>query len=188
MQQFTFILKDNTQKAFNSFFWFLLFLHVIAASVITINTQNELQKIYALIILFLLILLTIAYYLPPFSIKWFSYQASMLVVMVFFWPLQSAWLLTIVVLAVIAFALVVLKTKSTALFAAENILINKSLFKKSYAWAEVENVVLKDHLLSIDFKNNHLIQIEITPESFNIDETTFNQFCLNQLQTLNPKP
>ena len=44
MDQFVFTLKDNNQKAFNSFFWFLFFLHLIAAAVIAVNPSNSYQK------------------------------------------------------------------------------------------------------------------------------------------------
>jgi cell division protein FtsW (lipid II flippase) len=185
MNQFAFILKDTTQKAFNSFFWFLCFLHLIAASVIIINTNNQQQKNFAIAIFTGLLLLTALFYLLKNKFRQHSYQLAMFILMAFFWPLQSAWLPAIVVIAVIVFSYLVVKKKSTAVFDTGNIIVSKSLFKKQYSWADVENVVLKDHLLSIDLKNNHLIQIEITSESFSIDETTFNQFCNQQL---NPKP
>ncbi|MGG9962893.1 hypothetical protein [Ferruginibacter sp. SUN106] len=185
MQQFTFILKDTTQKAFNSFFWFLYFLHLIAASVIIINTNNQQQKNFAIGIFTGFLLLTALFYFLKNKFKLRSYQLVMFTLMAFFWPLQSAWLPAIVVIAVITFSYLVVKKKSTAAFTIDNITVSKSLFKKQYHWAEVENVVLKDHLLSIDLKNNHLIQVEITLESYSIDETLFNQFCLHQLEITN---
>jgi hypothetical protein len=188
MNQFAFTLKDNNQKAFNSFFWFLFFLHVVAVSVIIINAGDGLQKKIAIITFAIFLFLTALYFLFKSRFKRYSYQLLVLAVMICFWPAQSAWLPFLVVTAVIVFALAVLKTKSTAAFSNENIHITRSLFKKTYNWTAVENVVLKDNLLSIDFINNHLIQAEIATESYGIDEAAFNQFCQNQLQTLNPKP
>ncbi|GAB2807823.1 hypothetical protein [Ferruginibacter profundus] len=183
MQQFTFILKDTTQKAFNSFFWFLYFLHLIAASVIIINTNNQQQKYFAIGIFTGFLLLTAIFYLFKNKFKLHNYQLLLFVLMAIFWPLQSAWLPAIVVIAVIVFSYLVVKKKSTAVFATGSIIVSRSLFKKQYSWAEVENVVLKDHLLSVDLKNNHLVQVEIMPESYGIDETSFNQFCLHQLNS-----
>lgn len=182
MQQFTLILKDNTQKAFRSFYWFLFFLHVIVVAAIIINTPLPMQKYYAIASLILFVVLTAAYYLPALKIKWLTYTNSMFVLMAISWLLQSAWLPALVVIIVIVVAMMVLKTKSMAIFSEENFFINKSLFKKKYSWNEVENVILKDHLLSIDFKNNHLIQVEITSESFDIDESAFNRFCSVKLK------
>jgi hypothetical protein len=50
--------------------------------------------------------------------------------------------------------------------------------QKTYSWEMLSNVMLRDNILTIDSKNNTLIQLEI--ES-NIDETQFNQFANGQL-------
>jgi hypothetical protein len=60
----------------------------------------------------------------------------------------------------------------------------KSFPKKTIKWFELNNVVLKDGLLTIDFKNDKIIQAEILPEESNVtSETDFNQFCSQQLVT-----
>lgn len=65
-------------------------------------------------------------------------------------------------------------------FDDEGILIN-SFPKKQYAWSAIANVVLKDGILTVDFRNNKLIQKEIeTPVTINL-ETEFTEFCRNRL-------
>ena len=54
--------------------------------------------------------------------------------------------------------------------------------KKTYAWNEVSNVVLKDGLLTIDLKSNRLIQKEIDANISESDEQDFNDFCKNHLK------
>jgi hypothetical protein len=115
------------------------------------------------------------------KMKWFSYQLLIFITMIFFWPLQLAWLPAITVTAIIIFSLLVRKTKNSVLFTPANIIITKSLFKKTYHWPEVDYIVLKDNLLSVNLKNNQLLQVEITSESYNTDEAAFNQFCQQQL-------
>jgi hypothetical protein len=53
--------------------------------------------------------------------------------------------------------------------------------KKQINWKELNNVILKDDLLSIDFKNNKLIQQLIDEGSSSINEKEFNEFCQQQL-------
>jgi hypothetical protein len=53
--------------------------------------------------------------------------------------------------------------------------------KKTFHWAEVEQVILKDGMLTIDLKNNKLIQFVISNKENNLDEAQFNQRC-KQLQ------
>jgi hypothetical protein len=62
------------------------------------------------------------------------------------------------------------------------IVIN-SLPKKEYPWTVLSNVVLKDNILTIDFKNNKLIQKEIESDASQNDEREFNEFCRNMLDT-----
>jgi hypothetical protein len=185
MNQFVFTIKDNNQKAFNTFFWFLYFLHLIVASVIVVNTKVAFYKNIALASFVVLLLLTSIFYIFKNKVKLYSFQLVLFAVMVLSWPLQSAWLPFVAVTVIIIFALRVLKTKSTATFTAENVQIKRSLFTKQYPWAVLENVVLKDNLLSVDLKNNHLIQLELAAESTSTNEAAFNQFCRQQLQPLN---
>ena len=66
--------------------------------------------------------------------------------------------------------------------------ITKLLSEKLYTWADVQNVVLKDGLLTIDFKTNHIFQSPVTAKNVELDEKSFNQFCRQQLQTTNHQP
>ena len=181
MNQFVFTLKDNNQKAFNSFFWFLFFLHLIAAAFIAVNAFNSYQKNTAAFSIAILLLITAVFYLFKNKFKQKNYQLVLFALMVLFWVLQAAWLPAVIVAASIALSTVILKKKSEAIFSVENIIITKSLFKNTYSWAAVQHAILKDNLLSIDFKNNHLLQVEIAAATIPIDEKIFNQFCYQQL-------
>ncbi len=49
--------------------------------------------------------------------------------------------------------------------------------RKHYQWDELSNVVLKDGLLTLDFKNNKLLQKEIDSQTTPQLEKEFNEFC-----------
>jgi hypothetical protein len=53
--------------------------------------------------------------------------------------------------------------------------------KKNFAWTELNNIILKDGLLTIDLKNNRFIQQLIDETKTSINETEFNDFCSEQL-------
>ena len=55
------------------------------------------------------------------------------------------------------------------------------MFQKDVSWDEVNNVILKDGLLTIDFKNNRLFQHIILNSDKDINEKEFNEFCREQL-------
>lgn len=60
-------------------------------------------------------------------------------------------------------------------FADDHIMINR-LFKKKVSWQEIENVILKDGWLTIDFKNNRLLQKEIDSGENEASEEEFNEW------------
>ena len=62
------------------------------------------------------------------------------------------------------------------------VIVHYVFFNKPHNWSLLNNVILKDRILTIDFKSNKLMQAEIAPESFDIDEKSFNVFCTEQLQ------
>lgn len=65
-------------------------------------------------------------------------------------------------------------------FSSGEIVFN-TLFKKRYQWSALNNVVLKDGLLTVDFKNNRLFQREIDEGEQEASEEEFNLWCREQL-------
>ncbi len=56
------------------------------------------------------------------------------------------------------------------------IIIAQGFLKRSYPWHRFSNIVLKDGLLTLDFKNNRIIQKEITDNNHQ-GEDLFNRYC-----------
>lgn len=52
--------------------------------------------------------------------------------------------------------------------------------KKEFNWNELNNVILKDNILTLDFKNNKLVQMEL--ENRDINQVDFNSFAQLQLK------
>lgn len=67
-------------------------------------------------------------------------------------------------------------------FDLDRIVIN-SLIRRRYAWTDLSNVVLKDGLLTLDFKNNKLLQKEVADDEDedDADEEEFNMYCRQRL-------
>jgi hypothetical protein len=60
-----------------------------------------------------------------------------------------------------------------------SIIKQKNFPWKKYKWNELRNVILKDDMLTMDFKSNKLMQAEIV--NANINESEFNAFAKKQL-------
>jgi len=67
-------------------------------------------------------------------------------------------------------------------FSNEMVVIN-TLFKRKIPWSDFNNVMLKDGLLTLDFKNNKLFQKEaLDDDEDDADEDEFNDYCRQQLK------
>lgn len=64
----------------------------------------------------------------------------------------------------------------------ENEIVKNSFPKKRYSWSELNNVILKDGLLTIDFKNNQLIQKELESNTSEALEQEFNAYAKLHLE------
>lgn len=60
-------------------------------------------------------------------------------------------------------------------------IVYPSFPKKTIGWSELNNVILKDGLLTIDFKTNRILQSEIVDSETEVNERQFNEFCNKQL-------
>ncbi len=68
-------------------------------------------------------------------------------------------------------------------FDSEEIVMN-TFPKKRFNWSELNNIVLKDGLLTIDFKNNKLIQKELDETADEKVEQEFNLFVQEKISRL----
>lgn len=64
----------------------------------------------------------------------------------------------------------------------EGVFIKKLFGKPLHRWNEFSNIILKDNLLTLDFKNNKLIQLNIDETTVNIEENSFNKYCKRFIQ------
>ncbi len=97
------------------------------------------------------------------------------------WALQSQgkWISLIYFLAVLLEKQV--KFPIEVAFDEEEIVFN-SLPKKTVYWSDLNNVILKDDILTIDFRNNKIIQKEIETPTSKKTEQEFNEFCSQKLK------
>ncbi len=69
-------------------------------------------------------------------------------------------------------------------FDHDRVVIN-TLIKRRLDWSMFDNVILKDGLLTLDFKDNRLLQREIADddEEDDADEDEFNAYCRSRLES-----
>jgi hypothetical protein len=98
------------------------------------------------------------------------------------WSLVPGWQWLTIVYILAAFLEKNVKFPIEYAFDEEEIVLN-SLPKKHYYWNEINNILIKDGILTIDLKNNRLIQKEIENPGSDKAERDFNEFCRERLLT-----
>ncbi|MDP4150635.1 MAG: hypothetical protein Q8927_00945 [Bacteroidota bacterium] len=67
-------------------------------------------------------------------------------------------------------------------FSPDSVVVN-SLWRRRFVWSAFNNVILKDGLLTLDFRNNRLLQKEVDEEEEgDAEEDEFNAFCQGRLR------
>jgi hypothetical protein len=179
--KYSFTLKDNNLKAYYLFTWFLFFLHVTAAA-FTLNNDDDKVKLSMYILLGFYAVIGIVYYFC--RKRTMATETFSLVLALFyghFW-LQHAGIIAMLIFAAVYITVTLIKGKrTTVLITEEGIHLTRMFKTATFPWGAMENVVLKDNLLTMDFTTNKIIQVEILENSKMVDETEFNFFCGQQL-------
>lgn len=67
------------------------------------------------------------------------------------------------------------------------VVITRTIGQSKYEWQQFSNVIFKDNLLSLDFKNNKLIQLDIEEGWEELNVELFNEFCRECLEDKSKK-
>lgn len=73
-------------------------------------------------------------------------------------------------------------TMKKQVFVSKSCILYPSVPQKKILWSALNNVILKDGLLTIDFSNNKIIQQMVDENTLAVNEPEFNDFCRQQLK------
>ncbi len=180
--EYRFTLKDNNRKAYNTFVWFLFFLHIVAAAVFGLNAADKDVKLSVYILLGFYGIIYAVYFFSRRQKKALeTFSLIMALLYANFWLKHVGVIALFIFGAVYLFVTVVQKKKTTVFFSAQGIQLTRIFKTIMYPWQQMDNVVLKDNLLTIDFISNRIIQAEIAEGIDAADEIKFNGFCVEQI-------
>ena len=184
MQKFELYLKNEKQKFYDRFAMFILILNGISIFVAHLNPRFEIIANNGKVFFIGLAVILVSYQIILLFTKLVTtrHLYSFLIASFFlslYWTLLGYWWFGIV-----SFALILLYVISKRTLKVE-VEIEKILYPsfpvRAIKWNDLNSLVLKDGLLTIDFKNNKLIQQIVDKKSDAIIEKDFNDFCKVQL-------
>jgi len=176
MEQYDIILKNDKIKSYNTIAWIFLILN-FAVFIFLLFYDNYRYPALAFIIALIIYLL----------MRWYLFKTNkanyIIDEFVFFIP-AAGWFgmhnYLIAMACLLMGFLYKLSLQSLKFVFNRDKIIKINFPKKEFTWNELTNVILKDHILTLDFKNNKLIQAEIEKSQI-INEAAFNSFAQSRL-------
>jgi len=176
MKQFELILKNEKEVSYKRISIFLLVLNLLG--ILFITYLKDFKSWVPFII-------AAAAVFAAFSSFYFRNKNEKAILTGAFILLSLAWIIAgywiVGVLNLLFMILHIAALQKPKVSINESQVIYPSFPKKKIDWQELSNLIIKDGLLTIDFKNNKIIQQQISDISLTIDEKEFNDFCHQQL-------
>jgi len=178
MKRIELILKNEKNRRYHLVAWLLGALNLVILLSLSFNSRYSQHRIGIYVACaFILVLLTIGR-IPKFNLKENKNNISYL-----FCVIVLAWinpgLYWIAALNLVFSVLYIYAVRKFEVIVTDNEITYPSFPKRKIGWNELQNMILKDGILTIDFRNNKIIQNET--EDNGVDERKFNEFCREQL-------
>lgn len=175
MQKFELVLKNEKIKQYHLFALLIISLNVIfLGSLAFTNIEIRFRSIA------IILLIAVFFIVEKYSKKkqYNAKAAATLLIILAYLAFQLWWAAFVVAGLAILYIISVRKLIVTVNTSGINY---PSAIRKEIEWKELNNMLLKDGLLTIDFKNNKIIQQLIENSNETVDEKEFNDFCREQL-------
>jgi ABC-type antimicrobial peptide transport system permease subunit len=193
MQQFELTLKNEKKRYYDRFAILLFTLNALGITIALLYTDNPaIGKFEDLGILVASLGSSMFCLLSIFYQKQYKYRTGFLVgiiIITLAWVLIGYWWIALLFAGLLSL-FHISQRQLNVIVSTEHVLYPSFPVKK-ISWIDLSNLVLKDGLLTIDFKNNKIIQQMVDKEKTVVNEKDFNEFCNKQFRSRepgNPKP
>lgn len=190
MNQFLFIIKDKKLGGYQKIASLLFLTNAVLFFILALDAASLPNRIILFVTSFILAVYSL-YHWRYKKKKERSYVVIYLLIGSVWTITTPAWYFSVLFLAMLILQLRMENDLAIALSPA--VVTITGLTKRSYAWTDFHNIILKDGLLTLDFKDNRVIQVEPDPsdpatpnphpgEDYPQTEKEFNEFCREQLK------
>lgn len=181
-EKYELVLRNNRLRQYRLFAILIILLNLTLLVLVAFYTTNPSHRSFALTGLILCpAAFGIAWWLgrsKKNTRNWDPLTASFFY-LIFSWALMTYWLPA--ALNFVLFAFYLISRRQLIVEVAADHIFYPSFPARTVAWKEMNNVILKDGLLTLDFKSNKILQNEIINPPGDIPESEFNRFCQERL-------
>lgn len=181
MAKFEITLRNTKLKQYNTMAMFIVLLNIIIFMITVFYSQDQYIRNLALAGGFLsAVSLGTDVFLRKKGKEIARLRLLPLVISAVAWVLiGNAWAF---VLSLVLLFMYAVSQRQLLVGVDSTAVLYPSFPRRNIRWDELNNVVLKDGLLTIDFKNDKILQSEVTESSAAVNEQEFNEFCREQLK------
>lgn len=172
------ILKNARLKSYYRMGWILILLNLLALSILVFTPAYQGKWIYAIVYVALIVFV----FFTSGNVKrsgWIDKRTAigtLLTLGIVIWVVFELYVFAALD-AVLCFFYYISTRKFEIVVSSKNI-IYPSFPSRLIEWKELQNIIIRDGILTIDFKNDKLLQAELEAP---FNERKFNEFCQEQL-------
>ena len=176
MKQYELVLKNEKKKSYERITWMIIISNVALLILLALKGIFSRGEVIATIIMISLVT-GITLYAKG---KYAKIETSIIfIILMTTWVTTGYWWVAAINFIFEIFQITALRTLTVRI--KPEAIFYPSFPQRQIDWKELSNLILKDGLLTIDFKNNKIIQQYVEEISLAIDEKEFNEFCRLQL-------
>jgi len=180
MQKFKLVLKNEKVKQHKLFSLLIIIINILFLAFLAI-TSSEIRFRCIAVIILIAVLFIIEHFSKKKNKEYNAKAPAILIIIVTY--LTFKFWLPVFIMAILA-VLYIISERQLIVYVNSSNIIYPSFTKKTIEWKELSNILLKDGLLTIDFKNNKIIQQLIEDAEVAVNEKEFNDFCRAQLESV----
>ena len=179
--QFEIIIKNEKIKSYRTIALIVLLLNIAIFILLLFYDTYRYEAASAILLIGIYIFMRL-YFIKKYQQGNYLDQVLIFVLAGCWFGLQNYYMVAALIIIGILYHLALQKIQ--ILFTPQKVM-KLNFPQKNYEWNAFNNVIMKDKMLTLDFKNNHLLQAEVEDPK-NVNEKDFNLFVQKQLNQSSP--
>jgi len=180
MQQFELVLKNERAQQYQLLTKLAIAINLLVLLILAVRAGSGSMRVQIIAgVGLMMIVVLVQYYLQKSRLPQLMGTALVFILLTYLF-LQFWWAAGLILLLGFLYSI----TRRKLIVAVnDQQVVYPSFPRRHIAWADLNNLILKDGLLTIDFRNNRVAQNHvINGENDNsLNEAEFNEFCRRQL-------
>lgn len=177
MKSYSFILPDDRSRSYQWVTLLVLLMNALVFGFILLNESVERSRNLAFFGVSISMLALILHLLKAYTDFRFSHRPEItMIILALVWMILGYYLPggCMLCLAVLGFY----TTKVKLLVFGQDGIRYPSFPVRLFRWQEVDHVIIRDGILTLDFKNNKMLQCTVKQyDDSDYSESAFNEFC-----------